>query len=231
MKFASIRNSPRNLSVTLPSFGFSCASLLCAFLLHSSGALAADLKPLPNQAGNDDIDLTGTVLIVRNDIKLALDGPDLPPEYMAVRMKVTPKSGAPLRLSPDDFTLLSRKNGERSPALSPHQIAGGGTVLIVKPAANQPRGDGTTANGPVWGGVALGRKSPSTTNADPSVRTENAGDDGPLVKLLTEKSLPDKDIKTVVEGLLYFAMDGKLKPKDLSLIYQGPAGKLIIDFK
>ncbi len=51
------------------------------------------------------------------------------------------------------------------------------------------------------------------------------------MKLLTEKSLPDKDIKSAVEGLLYFAMDGKIKPKDLSLIYQGQAGKLVIDFK
>jgi hypothetical protein len=222
---ACMRGAPRST----PRFGSSVAplALLCALT-----AMAGDLKVLPNQAGNDDIDLSGTVLIMRNDIKLALDGPDLPLDYIAVRMKVTPKSGQPLRLSPDDFTLLSRKNGERSPALSPHQIAGGGTVLVVKPAANQPRGDGTTVNGPVWGGVSLGRRSPITTNSDPSVHSENANEDGPMVKLLTDKGLPDKDIKTVVEGLLYFAMDSaKLKAKDVSLIYQGPAGKLIVDFK
>ncbi|HEY1755573.1 MAG TPA: hypothetical protein VGG72_09275 [Bryobacteraceae bacterium] len=205
--------------------------LICPMLTCVSSALAGDLKALPNQAGNNDIDLQGTVLIVRNDIKLALDGPDLPPEYIAVRMKVTPKSGAPLRISPDDFTLLSRKNGERSPALSPNQIAGGGTVLMVKPAANQPGGDGTTANGPIWGGVSLGRRSSTNSNTAPSVHTENRDGDAPMVKLLAAKALPDKDIKDAVEGLLYFAMDGKLKPKDLSMIYQGPAGKLVIDFK
>ncbi len=138
----------------------------------SDAALAGDPKPLPNQAGNDDIDLSGTVLIVRNDIQLALDGPDLPAGYIAVRMKVTPKSEKPLRIGPDDFTLLSRKDGQRSPSLSPHQIAGGGTVLVVKPAANQPRGDGTTVGGPVWGGVSLGRKSTTSSNGDPSVHTE-----------------------------------------------------------
>jgi hypothetical protein len=206
---------------------------LSILLLCASGVslLASDPKPLPNQAGNDALDLSGTVLMVRNDIELALDGPSLPPGYMVVRLKATPKSEGALRLSPDDFTLLSRKDGQRSPSLSPHQIAGGGTVLVVKPAANQPRGDGTTVNGPVWGGVSVGRKSPVNNDGDASVRTTTADEDSPLLKVLTEKSLPDKDIKTSVEGLLYFAIDGKLKPKDLSLIYQGPAGKLVIDFK
>jgi hypothetical protein len=204
---------------------FTPILLLCAC------AFASDPKPLSNQAGNDQIDLQGTVLLVRNDIQVALDGPDLPPGYMVVRMKVTPKSEKTLRLSPDDFTLLSRKDGQRSPSLSPNQIAGGGTVLVVKPAVNQPRGDGTTVNGPVWGGVSVGRKRTSPGGDSPSVSTGSSQEDSPLLKALTEKSLPDKDIKTAVEGLLYFAIDGKLKPKDLSLIYQGPAGKLVIDFK
>jgi hypothetical protein len=146
-------------------------------------------------------------------------------------MKVTPKSDTPMRISPDDFTLLSRKDGQRSSSLSPHQIAGGGTVLVVKPAVKQPGGDGTTVNGPIWGGVAIGRKPTVNSDNDTSVRTATAEEDSPLLKVLTEKSLPDKDIKSPVEGLLYFAIDGKLKPKDLSLIYQGQAGKLVIDFK
>jgi hypothetical protein len=210
---------------------FTPILLLCALLASPHRALAADPKPLFNQAGNGDIDLSGTVLIVRNDIELALDGPSLPSGYLAVRLKVTPKAEKVLRLSPDDFTLLSRKDGQRSSALSPHQIAGGGTVLVVKPAANQPGGDGTTRNGPVWGGVSVARKRTSPDGDSPSVTTGSSDEDSPLLKVLAEKSLPDKDIKTAVEGLLYFAVDGKLKPKDLSLIYQGPAGKLVIDFK
>jgi len=201
-------------------------------LLCTSATFASDPKPIPNQAANSEIDLSGAILIVRNDIQLALDGPDLPPGYIAVRMKVAPKSDMPLRISPDDFTLLSRKDGQRSPSLSPHQIAGGGTVLVVKPAANQPGGDGTTAHGPVWGGVSVARKNTSNNDGgEASVHTSTAQEDSPLLKVLTEKSLPDKEIKSAIEGLLYFAVDGKLKPKDLSLIYQGQAGKLVIDFK
>jgi hypothetical protein len=76
----------------------------------------------------------------------------------------------------------------------------------------------------------MGRK-PANSNSDTSVSTSTAQEDSPLLKVLTEKSLPDKDIKAPVEGLLYFAIDGKLKPKDLSLIYQGQGGKLVVDFK
>jgi hypothetical protein len=203
--------------------------ILCPALLCSSTAFASDPKKPANQAGNGEIDLEGTVLIVRSDIRQALGGADMGPGYIAVRIKVTPKSDMPVRISPDDFTLLSRKDGERGSALSPHQIAGGGTVLVVKPAVTQPGGDGTTVGGPVWGGVSLGRKAPSSST--PSVSTSTAEEDAPLLQALTEKSLSDKDIKTAVEGLLYFAGDVKLKPKDLSLIYQGQAGKLVIDFK
>ena len=168
------------------------------------------------------------MIVDRAEVTQAV-GADLGVGYVVVRMKVTPKTEKPLRISPDDFMLLSRKDGQRGSALSPHQIAGGGTVLVVKPAVNQPGGDGTTVNGPIWGGVGTRRKSPSKDD-EASVHTTTSEGDSFLVKVLTEKSLPDKDIKTTVEGLLYFAVDGKLKPKDLSLIYQGPAGKLVIDF-
>ena len=37
----------------------------------------------------------------------------------------------------------------------------------------------------------------------------------PALGPLTEKILPDKETKTPVEGLLYFSISGKLKPKDV----------------
>lgn len=199
-------------------------------LICATALLAADQKTLPNQAGNDGVDLQGTALLLPAEIRQALGGMDLPAGYMVVRLKVTPKTEGALRLSPDDFTLLSRKDGERSPAQSPRQIVGGGSVLVVRAAANQPLGDGTTVRGPVWGGVSTKRKSTTDNDAAPTVKTGDDSD-SPLLPVLTEKALPDKDIKTAVEGLLYFGIDGKLKPKDLSLIYNGPAGKLVIDFK
>jgi hypothetical protein len=177
----------------------------------------AENKPLPNQAGNDDVDLAGTIVIERQQIQQEL-GIDMGAGYMLVQIKVAPKGDAALRVGPDDFTLLSRKNGERSPALDPEQIAGTGGALIVKPAAQQPGGDGTRTNGPIWGGV-----TPKAGGAKDG--------DSRLLAVLKEKALRDQETKKPVEGLLFFALDGKLKPKDLSLIYKGPAGKLVIDFK
>jgi hypothetical protein len=31
--------------------------------------------------------------------------------------------------------------------------------------------------------------------------------------------------------LLYFSINGKLKPKDVALVYKGDAGKLIMEFE
>jgi hypothetical protein len=143
---------------------------------------------------------------------------------------VIPKSPKAMRVGPDDFMLLSRKNGERSPALTPNQVAGGGSVLVLRPAANQPLGDGTTVRGPVWGGVGTRKVSPTDLGGAPTVKRGD-GADSPLIPVLTQYALPDQEVKTPEEGLLYFSLEGKLKPKDLSLIYNGEAGKLVIDFK
>lgn len=201
-------------------------------LTSAVAVLAADKKPLPNQAGNDDIDLTGTVLLERQEVQQTL-GADLGPRYVLVRIKVTPKADAGVHVSPDDFTLLSRKDGERSPALEPSQIAGKGE-LVVKAAAQQPGGDGTRTNGPIWGGVTVRAVSSGKKGADsdtPEPKIDNSVEENPIIGVLKEKILPDTETKTPVEGLLYFMMDGKLKPKDVSLLYKGPAGRLVIDFK
>lgn len=206
--------------------------LVWPILLTSAVALlVAEKKPLANQAGNDDIDLTGTVLLERQEVQQAL-GADLGPRYVLVRIKVTPKADAGLRVGPDDFTLLSRKDGERSPALEPSQIAGKGE-LVVKAAAQQPGGDGTRTNGPIWGGVTVraGSSKKAADSDTPEPKIDNTVEENPIIGVLKEKILPDTETKAPVEGLLYFMMDGKLKPKDVSLIYKGPAGKLVIDFK
>ena len=205
------------------------------FFACTAVMFAADPKPLPNQAGNDNVDFQGTVLLTPSDIRQALGGNDLAGPgidsgTIVVRLKVTPKSPKPLRIGPDDFTLLSRKNGERSPAMTPSQVVGGGSVLVLRPAVTQPGGDGTTIRGPVWGGVTTKKTGSSDSGPAPQVRQGEASD-SPLIPVLTQYGLPDKELKTPEEGLLYFSVDKKLKPKDLSLIYEGEGGKLVIDFK
>ncbi len=210
-------------------------ALLALSLLAFSPASRAERKPLPGQAGNDDIELVGSVIIDPAEMKQAL-GADIGQGYVMVRMKVTPRTDKPLRVSPDDFTIVSSKDGQRSAALEPGQIAGRG-ALVVKAAANQPGGEGTMTNGPIWGGIAgmsRGGSAGNTKGADGGV--EAKADDGakekdnPLLAVLKAKQLPDKETSEPIEGLLYFPIDGKIKPKDLRVIYKGPAGKLVMEF-
>jgi len=207
-------------------------------------SLFAEKKPLPGQAGNDDVELVGSVIIDREEIKQAV-GMDVGAGYVAIRMKVTPKTDKPLAISADDFTIVSRKDGQRSQALSPGQIAGK-DALVVKPAANQPGGFGTMTNGPIWGGVGT-RQAPRNSGAGNAggttggveAKTQDSSDgkekdkekvDNPLLDALKAKGLPDKESTEPVEGLLYFPIDGKIKPKDLAVIYKGPAGRLVMEF-
>jgi hypothetical protein len=201
---------------------------------------AADRKPLPNQAGNDDIDIFATVVLDRQEIRQAL-GEDLPEGYAVVRVRVVPKADQALRVGPDDFMLLARKDGERSPALDPAQITGQ-AGLILKASSSQPSRMSTVANGPIWGGVKPTRSSSADSEGDkprdvvvPSDAAagtpNNTTEETPLLVALKAKSVPDQESKKPVEGLLYFAIDGKPKAKDLSLVYKSPVGRMIVDFK
>jgi len=214
----------------------------CTALVLSMLAFAGDKKPLPGQAGNDDIELAASVIIDPGEIRQAL-GADIGPGYVVVRMKVTPKTEKPLRISPDDFTMISRKDGQRSVALSPGQIAGRG-ALVVKASPNQPGGLGTTTNGPIWGGIGgAPRQFPgnrngagNTAGTDGGVEAKTEGQtkekdkDNPLLDALKAKELADQETLDMQEGLLYFPIDGKVKAKDLAVIYKGPAGKLVMEF-
>ena len=197
-------------------------------------ALAGDKKVLPGQAGNDNVELVASVVIDRQEVTQTL-GADLGAGYVIARMKVTPKTEKALRISSDDFSMLSRMEGELCSALEPGQIAGKG-ALIVKRAPNQPGGAGTATNGPIWGGIGPiqggSRSSNPNANAPVDTHIENSKDekDNPLLGVLKAKVLPDTESLEPVEGLLYFLIDGKFKQKDLAIIYTGPAGKLVMEF-
>jgi hypothetical protein len=212
--------------------------LLASVLFVVDGA---DKKGLPNQAGNDDIELAGTVTLDRQEIQSVL-GADLGAGYAVVQIKVTPKAERPIQVGADDFTLLSRKDGEKSPALSPSQIAGRG-AMVVKPG-KQLTGLGTSSNGPIWGGIGTSqpRRFPGkggsagggpveSGTADASIDKESRAPENPLLAPLKAKGLAEAETNQPAEGLLYFAIEGKNKPKDLSLLYKGAAGRLVIDFK
>lgn len=203
--------------------------------LIAGAAISGQKKPLPGQAGNDDVELVASVIVDRDEIKDAL-GADLGPGYVVARMKVTPKTEKPLSIGLDDFTMISGKDGQRSVALDPGQIAGKG-ALLVRRAPEQPGGYNTATNGPIWGSVgpvSVGRRPSNSAGGDGGTdsKMESGKDqkDNPLLAVLKAKVLPETQTTDPVEGLLYFPMDGKIKPKDLRIIYKGQAGRLILEF-
>ena len=200
---------------------------------------AADKKSTgPVEATNEDLTFTGTVLMEKAEIDQALGG-ELPDGLVLFRVKATPRGAKPLRVSPDDFTLLSRKDGERCPALAPSQIAGRASIT-VKAAEHQMNSWGTpVTNGPVWAGIGKSqprqapeaKKSGDEPTATPETPTDQKESDARLLALLKSKSLPEGETTKPVEGLVYFRMDGKNKLKDLSILYKGDAGRMVADFK
>jgi hypothetical protein len=190
--------------------------LLIPIIILCVAASAADIKSLPNQAGNGNIDLAGTVFVDSKDIQQVL-GATLDPGYIVVRIKVEPRMSGAIRISADDFTLVSRKDGERSEALLPGQIGGAANLTLKSKTTH----DGSPGVSSTSVGVV-----PATTKAAPESSSAKLRE-----SLLESKMLRDVETKDPVEGLLYFLLEGKNKPKELGLLYKGPAGHLSMDFK
>jgi hypothetical protein len=150
-------------------------------------------------------------------------------------MKATPKTAQPLRIGPDDFTIISRKDGQRSQALLPGEIAGNGGTLVVR-STTQGGGSGsenrrTLGIGGMGGGAGMGN-SHGVDTLDAKIQPgDSKASESPLMAALKEKGLADKETKEPLEGLLYFPIEGKIKPKDLAIVYKGPAGKLVMEFQ
>lgn len=147
-----------------------CGLLACAILAPAAG-------PPRNQAENRKLRLEGTAI---TDPKLVAKevGVLLGQGYIVVKLRATPLGPDPVLVSPDDFTLVSRKNGEKSGALPPEGFI------------------------------------------DPKIE-----------EALQKQVFTAREGKEPIEGLLYFQMEGKLKPSQLGMIYAGKAGRMVIDFK
>jgi hypothetical protein len=207
---------------------------------------AADKKKVTPEAGNENVDLTAKALLTPEDLKTAL-GAELPPGVVALEVKVVPKGDYKLSISRDDFILLSHRDGQRSGPYSPSQIAGSATMVVrSQTRAGSGGGMGRQGNGPIWGGIpgtggrprqvddgsggVIGSTTTSETDVKAEVKDNKGAPENPLLKVLQGKMLPEKETNDPVTGLLYFPLEGKVKLKDLELIYKGPAGRLYIEF-
>lgn len=166
-------------------------------------------------------------------------------DLIVVEVKVAPRGDNKITIDLDDFTLISRKDGQRSQPMAPSQIAGTGALVVIP--GERGGGGGGVMNrnrGPIWGGVPgtgtrprrMGGEGDAASTAPPteakaSVNNATSKGENPLLDTLKEKILPQKETNEPVTGLLYFFFEGKHKLKDLELMYKSPAGRLMLDFE
>jgi hypothetical protein len=189
-------------------------------------------KPAPSaKTGNAKIEMTAALYVDRAAIKELL-GSDLDGYFVVVDVRLSSKTGEEFAVSRDDFLLRTDRDGERSKPFAPSQIAGRGALVVNR--TSDGGGIGADNRGPQFGGMGMG--GPGLGNAGGASRNSGvtAGAKGkvdPLLAVLDEKVLPEKETDQPVSGLLYFPMEPKQKAKDLELTYSGPGSKLLVRFR
>jgi hypothetical protein len=217
-------------------------TLLWAFVVATSCVLvAADKKPITANAGNREVSIDAVAYLTKEDIKKVL-GAELPPSIAVVEVTFTPRAKSELKLFADDFELRSFKDGQKSGPFAPSQIAGKGGMVLSTTGMGGGMMTGQNPNGPIWGGLGGGRPQRMGgdggaigNTADPNVNDATMKDvnkekDDPLLVVLKEKAIEEKETTEPVKGLLYFPLEGKHKGKDLTLVYNGQGGRLILEF-
>ena len=214
-----------------------------AVLFLISAAQAVDKKLPIEQTSNELVDISASPLSKDEVVKEL--GSDLGGYFVVVRVTFRPVGDKPLQIDRDDFLLVSAKDGQRSEPYEPSQIAGSATLVVTPQGARNGGGLRNQGNGPIWGGIPGTGSAPSrlpgnggnvgnsgdTPQTDAKVEMKKSGEDNPLLAVLAAKILPEKSTLDPVSGLLYFEMDGKLKPKDMELHYRGPGGRLALRFR
>lgn len=210
---------------------FGVCLLFCGVLLAAEKKLTG-----PVRGGNDVLDIAATVLVDKAAVTEAL-GRDPGLALIVVNVKVIPKGDSVVQIWRDDFTLLLSRDGQKSQPLEPGQIAGrGGIVVSTQGVAGS---GGAMGGGPTFGIPGMGRmggggvgNASTATEAKTTVQADTGEADNPLLQVLKDKVLPEKETNDPQSGLLYFLFDGKPpKMKDLTLIYKFRGGKVILDFK
>jgi len=176
-------------------------------------------KSTPHSGENDVLELTATAIADPESVREVL-GSDLDGHYILMDVQIVPKEGRKVAVRLDDFVLKTDKDGERTGPFAPTQIAGRGAIVVTQEGGRK-------------GGFGLGPMSIGTADiseAHAAVRSGATEKPNPILDVLKQKILPEKETEAPVSGLLYFPME-KQKLKDLELIYTTTEGKLRLRFK
>ncbi len=218
----------------IPAFAF------CGLLFASAD------KSLPlEQTSNDVVEVTAS-LLDKDQVKDTLKT-ELPQGIVVVKVTVRPLTDKPVKIDRDDFMLLNTNDGERSQPYEPSQIAGSATLVVGQGGARSGGSFGQ-GNGPIVGGMpgtmggpmrlpgnggGIGSGGDATDGGARELKSQEAvrTKHNPLLDVLTKAILPDKPVTDPITGLLYFQMDGKVKPKDMEMQYKSTSGRLAMRFR
>jgi hypothetical protein len=203
----------------------------------AAAVLCASDKKIPlRSTENDLVEITANALADREAVRQAL-GSDLGGHYILVEVRVSPKDGNKVKIDRDDFVLRTDKDGQRTTPFAPSQIAGRGALVITQGGSGGGGYVGPSDTGygqygpPIMNGGLMGGGGSSGGGETHTTINSGAKDKvDPILDVLKEKILPEKETDAPVSGLLYFPME-KQKLKDLELIYKTPEGKLTLRFK
>jgi len=208
-----------------------------ALLLLNALLPAAEKGPPSGQAANDKLAIGATLFAGKDAVRGEL-GSDLGGYFLVIRVKLTPKSGK-LAVVRDDFLLRSTSDGQKCRPFAPSQIAGRGALVVSAAGGGAIMAeDARPIRIPQIGGppIRVDRMPQTAGNAAGAEGIANAtvqtgAKEDPVLAVLKEKVLPEKEIDEPLTGLLYFSLEGKQKAKDLELVYEGAAGKLLLRFR
>jgi hypothetical protein len=227
----------------MSQFGFSLRRVLgFAALAGIPGFLFAARKVVSPtaSAANDNVEITAILSLDQPEVAQKL-GVDPGKGIVLLEVRVSPKTDKGLRISPDDFYLLSHDDGQRSQPFEPDQLAGkGGLVLGQGPgtAGELSRTPGAPiGTGPMGrvqrmpgAGNGIGNSGGQPGGLKTQTNDKDAGN-STLLTALKAKQLPDTTTADEVSGYLLFPLDGKHKLKNMAVLYRGQAGHLDLEFQ
>ncbi len=192
----------------------------------------------------DDAEISVRLVRDVNDLKSLL-GTDLEGDYVLAEVKVRPLYNSNVVVTREDFIMRSRRNNERSTAMSPEEIAGGSVLVMgskrvgtgspgVYSQENDPviiggtPGTGTRprtlgGQGQSFGGAGQGGEQELTVNAEQRETTS-------LLERLQQHELPIGATRENVRGYLYFQVPLKHKLKHYQFTYDGNVGEFSVGF-
>lgn len=190
----------------------------------------------------DDAEMQARLVREPNEVKSLL-GTDLERDYVLVEVKVRPLYNSKVVLTRGDFTLRSRRNNDRSTAMSPEEIAGT-SVLVLGGGRTTSRGVFAEDREPVLVGGAPGTGTRPRTlggqgrslgsggfgTEEVSVKTEERSATS-LLERLRQLELPIGETRETVSGYLYFQVSAKHKLKHYEFTYDGNVGEFDLKFK